>query len=118
VRERVDLVVTPCNYGGTRPWFRCPQCWSRRRVLYSLGGHFRCRHCHDLAYSSTREDVHGRSIRRAEKLQKRLLATTLDPLNPPTRPQGMHRNTYERISAQLKDENRFWLRALRVKRAK
>lgn len=56
VRELIWLEATPCNYGGERLWLTCPRCHSRRRVLYSVGGRFRCRQCHDLAYTSTREE--------------------------------------------------------------
>ena len=59
VRETIALQVTPCHFGGTRSWFRCPGCASRRAVLLCAGGLFRCRRCHDLAYASTR---HGRAV--------------------------------------------------------
>ena len=46
---RVGLEWTPCNYGGSRVWFRCPS--SHRRVAVIYGGKvFACRHCHRLAY--------------------------------------------------------------------
>ncbi|HEV2127703.1 MAG TPA: hypothetical protein VGR22_03695 [Thermomicrobiales bacterium] len=54
---RVWLEWTPCHFGGERVWFRCPGCLSRRAVHFSVGGVFRCRACHDLAYTSTREDA-------------------------------------------------------------
>jgi len=31
---QVGLDRTPCQYGGSRPWFVCPRCHSRRAVLY------------------------------------------------------------------------------------
>jgi hypothetical protein len=55
VRERVGLDRTSCTLGGSRPWFVCPGCRTRRAVLFCVGGVFRCRVCHDLAYRSTRE---------------------------------------------------------------
>lgn len=55
ISERIPLDATPFHYGGSRPWFRCPDCGRRRAVLYCLGGRFRCVGCHDLADSSTRE---------------------------------------------------------------
>jgi hypothetical protein len=54
VRERVGLDQTRCTLGGSRPWFVCPGCGTRRAVLFCIGGVFRCRVCHDLAYRSTR----------------------------------------------------------------
>src|SRR5680860_502757 len=72
VEEPVWLDSTPCNYGGERPWFLCPGCNERRAVLFSVGGRFRCRGCHKLAYSSTREDPHERAIRRCANLRRKL----------------------------------------------
>jgi hypothetical protein len=61
IRERVGLNRTRCTFGGSRPWFVCPGCCTRRAVLFCVGGVFRCRVCHDLAYRSTREEpVSGR----------------------------------------------------------
>jgi hypothetical protein len=56
IQERVELNRTRCTFGGSRPWFVCPGCRMRRAVLFCVGGVFRCRVCHDLAYRSTREE--------------------------------------------------------------
>jgi hypothetical protein len=53
-REQVPLVWTGCAFGGSRVWFACPNCRTRRAILYGLQGRFRCRECHWLAYASTR----------------------------------------------------------------
>jgi ketosteroid isomerase-like protein len=47
----VRLERTPCHYGGSRPWFVCPRCYSRRTVLYGTAndGRFGCRKCMRLA---------------------------------------------------------------------
>lgn len=106
IREAIPLEATPCNYGGERLWLTCPRCQSRRRVLYSVGGRFRCRQCHDLAYASTREDAHERSIRRTNRLQKRLEAVSgTDIFAIPEKPRGMHWDTYERIIDGLLKEH-------------
>lgn len=54
VTERLQLSRTLSTFGGDRPWFLCPNCGSRRAVLYGVGGWFRCRECHHLTYPSTR----------------------------------------------------------------
>jgi hypothetical protein len=54
VQESVSLTRTPCTYGGKRVWFVCPACRNRCALFYALGGCFRCRSCHRLAYASTR----------------------------------------------------------------
>jgi len=101
IREIVILDTTPCNFGGERTWFRCPGCSSRRSVLLSVWGRFRCRQCHDLAYTSTREDDLDRAARRVGRLQDRLgYVDGYDNYIPP-RPDGMHRSTYRRLALQL-----------------
>lgn len=72
-RYRVYLARTPCNLGGSRPWFICPAngCGRRVAILYG-GGIFACRRCYRLAYPSTREDSADRFARRADRLRKRL----------------------------------------------
>lgn len=54
VDDTVAVTRTPCQFGGSRAWFACPGCNSRCAVLYGMGGRFRCRCCHHLAYVSTR----------------------------------------------------------------
>ncbi len=54
----VDLVTTPCRYGGRRFWFLCPltvngvYCGKRIGVLYMRDGYLGCRNCHCLTYKS------------------------------------------------------------------
>jgi len=50
----VHLDKTPCNYGGMRWWFLCPNCSHRCRILYLPPGrdYFLCRICHNLTYTS------------------------------------------------------------------
>jgi hypothetical protein len=67
IRERVELGRTPCTFGGARRWFICPGCGRRCALLYCVGGLFRCRHCHDLAYCSTRHPLSERARRYPEK---------------------------------------------------
>jgi hypothetical protein len=70
--EQVPLTTTPCTFGGKRIWFRCPGCYGRRAVLFCFGGRFRCRKCHNLAYTSTREREWKRSMRRVAKLRVKI----------------------------------------------
>lgn len=104
VAETIDLVATPCNYGGERSWFLCPGCGTRRGVLFSVGGRFRCRQCHDLAYTSTREDAMDRATRRIWRLQEKLGYLDGDPWHIPSKPEGMTYRRYWRLIVQLREE--------------
>ncbi len=53
--ELIEVTRTNCRFGGERVWFVCPGCAARRAMLHAVGGVFRCRVCHHLAYRSTRE---------------------------------------------------------------
>jgi hypothetical protein len=114
IREQIFLNITPCTYGGQRLWFTCPGCLARRRVLYCHRARFRCRQCHDLAYPSTRENAHDRSVRRETKLQKRL-GTSRDSLfRIPEKPRGMRWRTYEGAVVKLLEEHELQADAFRA----
>ncbi len=105
IHEPVWLLTTECHFGGNRVWFACPGCSNRCAVLYSLDGRFRCRICHDLAYSSTREDGLERSIRRLSVLRKRMGGDwSASPWTIPAKPEDMSWRTYNRLSRKLIEE--------------
>ncbi len=56
-RYFIHFESTPCNYGGKRWWFLCPDCGRRCRILYlpSNQVYFSCRVCHNLSYESQQE---------------------------------------------------------------
>lgn len=73
VHISVHIVRTPCNLGGSRAWFRCPSVGCSRRVAILYGkGIFACRHCHELAYPSTRVGPMDCATARLSKLRMRL----------------------------------------------
>lgn len=78
----VRIERTPCNLGGSRPWFICPEadCARRVAILYA-GDTVACRHCHRLVYPSTRQTSASRAMRRADALRARL-GWNLGVLNP------------------------------------
>jgi hypothetical protein len=57
---KVQIITTPCNYGGVRYWFVCPlsnkttgaPCNRRIGTLYKDGDWFGCRHCWNLTYEA------------------------------------------------------------------
>jgi hypothetical protein len=106
IDDPIRLSTTPCNYGGARRWFVCPDhpFGKRVAVLYWGGKHFRCRHCCGLAYTSQREDRKYRALRRLQKLRKQLGATgPLDMDSPvPPKPEGMRKATYARLKQKIR----------------
>lgn len=99
VVQVVELEYTPCHYGGTRPWFRCPRCG--RRVAKLFGGTlFLCRRCHGLAYRSQAENYSDRCFRRANKLRARLGGEPGVDQHVP-KPKWMRWRTYDRLVAQI-----------------
>ena len=112
VADAVPLVRVPCRFGGGRPYFLCPgllneiACGRRVTKLYAAGWHFRCRHCHQLAYASQGEERWERRLRRANKTRERVIlerlggAPGLAALCPP-KPKGMWLRTYACLLDQL-----------------
>jgi len=53
---KVNLVATPCKYGGVRHWFICPLsiggCGRQVAVLYKGNDYFGCFRCFNLTYKS------------------------------------------------------------------
>lgn len=95
VEEIVRFDRTPCNYGGFRTWFCCPQCNRRVAILYLGGPRFLCRHCYRLPYGSQQEPYLDRMNRKFRRIRERLSAT--GNLNLPVwiKPKGMHWKTFE-----------------------
>ena len=97
----VWLDWTPCNFGGQRPWFRCPASECGRRVAILYGGRiFACRHCYELAYPSQRETASDRAIRRADKIRQRLGWVRGIANFKGSKPKGMHWRTFERLEQE------------------
>jgi hypothetical protein len=77
---KIQIVTTPCNYGGVRYWFRCPLivngkfCGKRVGKIYlpPLGKYFGCRTCHNLSYRSCKE--HDKRVDALSKNPELLIA--------------------------------------------
>jgi len=97
--ERVVLEQTPCNFGGSRSWFICPnsECGRRCGKLYlQVGDRWFCRACSGARYRSQRQHAQERCLARARKLRERL-GGSLAPIDPlPVKPPNMHWDTYDR----------------------
>ena len=98
----VRLERTPCNFGGSRVWFRCPALGCGRRTAKLHGGSiFACRACHRLAYASQNESAADRKARRAETIRERLgwPGGILDG-DGFGKPKGMHWQTFYRLERE------------------
>lgn len=94
------LAWSPCNLGGRRAWFVCPEpdCGRRVGILYAKGhGAYACRRCLNLAYPSQRERAAGRARLKAESIRERLgwRAGILNPQGD--KPVGMKSATFRRL---------------------
>lgn len=72
----IPFTFTPCRFGGHKKWFLCPNCNSRRAVLYAshhLG--WACRACLSLRYPSQYGSCANRLLNRTQRLQTKLAAT-------------------------------------------
>ena len=69
VRIAAWTETTPCNFGGVRWWFRCPNCRRRCARLFIVNRGMGCLVCLRMAYASQREDSIGRSWRRTQKIE-------------------------------------------------
>jgi hypothetical protein len=56
LEQDLEVITTPCRFGGHRYWFVCPGCNHKVGVLYRppLSNELRCRKCHNLTYTRTR----------------------------------------------------------------
>lgn len=118
---RVRFDYTEPHFGGVRPWFLCPECGDRRGKLYLPPRRktFACRECFDLAYQSSRSS--GNETKRAEQRYRKAFAKAdaedrrPHPNNPPywpTRPKGMHGETFAELCADVKDASQEWDKAV------
>jgi hypothetical protein len=121
----VRIVRIPCRFGGARPYFICPgvvngiTCGRRVAKLHGAGRYFLCRHCYRLAHASQRESEWDRTLRRANKIKRRLGGEPGMAAPFPQKPKGMWNRTYERlqdevIDAEILAEEVFEIQAQRL----
>ena len=74
---KINLVATPCNFGGVRYWFVCPECLRNVGGLYLAPGerYFKCRKCNNLTYHSRNRCIMaalGHTSRQTERLRSEI----------------------------------------------
>ena len=101
--QTIVIATTPCNFGGNRKWFKCPECENKVLVLYG-GRFFRCRKCHGLIHPSVNESKLDRACRAIERYQSILSpdypVSVLDGLDWLSKPKWMRYKTYYRIRSE------------------
>jgi len=107
VEQTIGIIRVRCRLGGSRPYFLCPgvvagaACGRRVAKLHGAGRYFLCRHCYRLAYASQREGWLDRTLRRANKIRRRLGGDAGMAARFPQRPRGMWQRTYKRLQWQV-----------------
>lgn len=115
-KQKIDLVRTPCHYGGWRLWFQCPlprnglTCGGRHGVLYSNRGIFGCRVCHGMTYNCRQTNTHSflQQYARAVKAERKLFAMDfkrrrLRYNGKPTKYSRQLRKLYKEVFVEEKD---------------
>jgi hypothetical protein len=106
ITERIGIEWTPCNYGGARPWWTCPQCDRRCAIVYARGmWPFMCRLCANLTYETAQSDAFTRAICKTNKRHARLGWEWGKPFPP--KPKGMHRRTWTPLVTECSDAARL-----------
>jgi hypothetical protein len=102
----IQIVRTPCHYGGQRNWLRCPSadCGRRVGILYLREDRIACRQCFGLAYRSQREEPSLRKLQHAKAIRARLGGASDVTLRFPAKPKRMHWQTYQALQ---KEHNRL-----------
>lgn len=97
--QLIQIVTTPCTFGGERRWFICPGCGRRCAVLRAglrcnqcLGGRYRVEHLAPV----------DRLMVKACKLRRKLGQRDPKPATPiPPKPDRMRWHTYLRIRSEI-----------------
>lgn len=107
----LDVLTTPCHFGGRRYWWVCPHCDRRCRILYCRGL-FVCRQCSGAHYDTqSTKDPLVRIDNELNRLCIRLGAQriTLDKI--PDKPKGMQWRTYMRMAMRIAELQQWRLLA-------
>jgi hypothetical protein len=93
----------PANVGGLRAWFRCSGCGRQCGRLFLSNANLVCRHCAKVRYPSqvAPQPPHAKKVARAQAIRARLGGKPELGGRVPSRPKGMHHQTYDRLVGEL-----------------
>jgi len=91
---RIPIEKQPCNYGGFRYFFHCPDCDKRMRILYCKEGKFLCRKCLDLCYFTQTLRPSIRCLKMSRKVKMKLYSMAGSPAE---KPPWMKKKTFEKL---------------------
>jgi len=101
VNQHINFDTTPCNYGGVRHWFLCPNCSRRVGVLCGADKLFLCRHCYKAPYASQNESGLDRLNSKKDKIAKRIFEDYHNGRGW-RKKKGMHQRTFDRLYVQYR----------------
>ena len=97
VVQIVKVITTPCNYGGVRHWFACPNCLRKCCIIYSANSGLACRLCYRLCYPIENETKTDRAVTQAWKMRRKL-GWEVGPIGVQgTKPKHMQQKTFEKL---------------------
>jgi hypothetical protein len=106
----VSVTYTTPNYGGRRPWWLCPTCYRRVRILYG-GRMFACRQCTGVYYETQQSKaLLVRIDNQLYRIRRRLAGDSkITEHLPILKPKYMHWRTYSRLAMRY-----YHLQKLRI----
>lgn len=112
--QLIEIVTTPCNFGGERRWFLCPGC-GRRCAILRTG--LRCNKCHGGRHHSEVLSTPDRMLLKAGNMRRSLgQSGQLQGMPIPPKPSRMRWHTYLRMRAKIDrlEASSISLRAWRI----
>lgn len=97
----IYLNTISTNYGGFKWCFSCPECEGRYIRLYFYNEHFRCRKCHHLYNSTSKQGSFCRLKTKRRKALDKLEADNYINIKI-SRPKYMHWKTYNKLMDNAK----------------
>ena len=99
IKRNQDIYITalPCNYGGERYFFKCPDCDNKCYKVYMSATYFKCRQCHNLTYESNNQTQRHRDFNKMFEL----LFTYDSPAHRKAMRYTTHKGRYTRNSLKM-----------------